>query len=419
MASRLAGRLDVGRWLPASFARNVLVLAMGEGGVMALNIVTGVLLARGLGPEGRGAYLAITFWPVVLGWCATLALPGASAYLRAKAPDRAGGLLANALVAVLVLGGALALGGALVLPHLLPQYPPAVVRMGQWMLLGLPAFAFIDVCQGILQGAARFRLVTCARVLTPLIQGLGLGTLFAAGLLHVGTAALVLAASVITVTLLLILAIGAAGEIGRPDRALLVETGRYAIRSYPAVLANIGLSAVDQIMLIPVLSPVDLGLYVVATRAFLLARVPAAASQVLFAAIPTLPGHQGRALAGRTLAVAALATGIVGLGLGASAPTLVSVLFGEAFLPSVPAFRVLLLGAVASGLAGITAESLAGLGKPLLTSVTRIGTLAAMVLGLWALVPSWGMIGASWAVTLANCLGFALAGTFLWRQGEK
>jgi len=406
----------MGRWLPAPFARNVLVLAMGEGGVMALNIVTGVLLARGLGPEGRGEYLAVAFWPVVLGWCATLGFPAASAYFRAKAPDRAGGLFANALVVVLAVGCVLVLGGALLLPRLLPQYPPAVVRIGQWMLLSLPAFALTDVCQGILQGAGRFRLVTCIRVLTPAIQGVGLGALFVAGWLHVDTAAFVLAASVITVVLLQVLAIGAAGEIGRPDRTLLVETGGYAVRSYPAVLANIGLSTLDQILLIPVLAPGDLGLYVVATRALLLARVPAAAAQVLFAAIPALPGNQGRALAGRTLGAAALATGIVGLALGAFAPILVSTLFGAAFLPSVPGFRVLLLGAVASGLAGIATESLAGLGKPLLTSATRIGTLAAMALGLWAFVPSRGMIGACWAVTLAHCLGFALAGTFLWRR---
>jgi O-antigen/teichoic acid export membrane protein len=250
----------------------------------------------------------------------------------------------------------------------------------------------------------------------PAVQGAGLSVLFVTGRLHVGTAALVLAASTLIVVLLQILAIGAAGEIGRPDRTLLVETGRYAIRSYPASLATIGLSSLDQILLIPILTPADMGLYVAATRAFLLARVPAAAAQVLFSAIPTLPGNQGRALAGRTLAAAALVMGIVSLGLGAFAPTLVSVLFGAAFLPSVPAFRVLLLGAVAAGLAGITTDSLAGLGKPLLTSATRIGTLAAMALGLWALVPSWGMIGASWAVTLAHCLGLALAGTFLWRE---
>jgi O-antigen/teichoic acid export membrane protein len=409
------GRLDVRQWLPASFARNVLLLAMGEGGVMVFNIVTGVLLARGLGPEGRGEYLAIAFWPVVLGWCATLGFPAASVYFRAKAPNRANGLLANAFVVVLAVGCVLVLGGALLLPRLLPQYPRALVRTGQWMLLSLPAFALTDVCQGILQGAARFRLMTWVRVLTPAIQAIGLGALFVAGWLQVGTAAVVLAASVLTVVLLQVLAIGAAGEIGRPDRTLLVETGGYAIRSYPAVLANIGLSTLDQILLIPVLAPTDLGLYVVATRALLLARVPAAAAQVLFTAIPALPGNQGRALAGRTLGAAALATGIVGLGIGVFAPALVFTLFGAAFLPSVPGFRVLLLGAVASGLAGITTESLAGLGKPLLTSATRIGTLAAMALGLWAFVPSWGMIGACWAVTLAHCLGFALAGTFLWR----
>jgi len=383
---------------------------------MLLNLVTGIFLARGLGPEGRGAYLAIAFWPLVLGWCATLGFPKASAYFRAKSPNHARALFANALVVVLVLGSLLVWVGMHGLPRILDHYPADVVWIGQWLLLSLLAIALSDVCQALLQGAGRFGLMTCTRLLMPAVQCVGLGILFMTGRLHVGTAVLVMVTGTLTVLLVQILAIGMAGEIGRPDRALLVETGRYAVRSYPAFLAAIALSYLDQIFLIPLLAPADLGLYIVATRAFLLAQLPAAAAQVLFAEIPTLPKRQGRALAGRTLATAAVLMGLAGLCLGFFAPTLVHILFGTAFLPSVPAFRILLPGAVAAGLAGIANESLGGLGKPLLTSVTRVVTLLVMAVGLRVVAPTWGIVGASWVVTLAHCFGFVLSGAFLWRE---
>jgi O-antigen/teichoic acid export membrane protein len=404
------------RVFPVGFLRNVLVLVAGEGGVMALNLVTGILLARGLGPEGRGAYLAVAFWPQILGWCATLGFPKASAYFRAKALKRAGSLFTNALAIVLIVGGVVVGGGLLALPHLLHRYPPGVVRIGQAMLFCLFAIALSDICQGLLQGAARFGPMTAARLTLPVVQCVGFGALFLAGRLEVGTAAIVLVAGTLGVLLLQLVMLGSEDLIGAPDRGLLVETGRYAIRSYPAFLASVGLLSLDQIVLIPLLSPAELGLYVVATRALLLAQAPSAAAQVLFSHIPALSAGEGRALTRRTIAAAAVLTGAVGLGLAVLAPRLISILFGPAFLPATSAFRVLLLGAIAMGLARITAESLSGLGRPLLTSVTQVATLGAMALGLWVFVPRWGIVGAGWAVTMAHCVGLALASTLLWRE---
>ena len=175
-------------WLPAGFARAAAVLLGGRAGFHALGLVSGVLLARGLGPAGRGAFFAVLLWPTILGWLATLGITKATTYLRARHPEYERDLASIGLWVSLVAGGALALGLQPWLPWLLHGYPPSVVGLGRLALLLVPVMAFSDILMGMFDGAREYRLLTAFRLSLPVLQAVGLAVLLLGGWLTVTSA---------------------------------------------------------------------------------------------------------------------------------------------------------------------------------------------------------------------------------------
>jgi len=49
--------------------------SIGSFGVtLVLNLLTGILISRGLGPSGKGIYTAITTWGIILLWIFNISL---------------------------------------------------------------------------------------------------------------------------------------------------------------------------------------------------------------------------------------------------------------------------------------------------------------------------------------------------------
>src|SRR5690554_186652 len=54
--------------------------------ILLLNMVTGVLTARWLGPEGRGLQMMLVLWPQFFAFATTLGIPAALLYHMKKKP---------------------------------------------------------------------------------------------------------------------------------------------------------------------------------------------------------------------------------------------------------------------------------------------------------------------------------------------
>jgi O-antigen/teichoic acid export membrane protein len=362
----------------------------------------------------------VVVWPQLLGWCATLGLARATAHYRARAPEAAGALVANGVLVSLVLGACVAIAAQVTLGKLLWQYPSDVVVAGRALLLLTPVFALTDILQGLMQGAGRFGALVAFRVLQPLIQLAGFLMLLGTGWMSLWSATLIFGTSLFAVLLGQLLTLRTELGFGaRPDRGLFRDTRGYAIRSYPAFLADVAISSLDQVVLVPLLKASELGHYAVATRAMLLAQAPGAVSQVLFSTISGLTFRLGVTLAMRAFVGSIAVTMVFGAALWIAADDLIDLLFGAAFRPAVGPFRVLLGGALGAGASKLAGETLNGLGKPQYVSVSQVVTIAVMVVLLWALVPTHGVHGAAWAVTMAHWADFGVAGLLLrraWRD---
>ena len=388
----------------------------GQVAVMALNVATGALMARGLGPEGRGAYAAVLVWPQVVGWISTLGLARATAYYGARAPGRERALVANGVFVASLAGSVMAICLAAVLPVVLRQYDPAVVGLGRALLLLVPVVALSDIFDSLLRGAGAFGVVAGTRVAWGAVQCGGILVLFLLDRLDVSSAALVWALASTAVLLAQFAILHARGTVSfRPEASLLEHSGRYGLRAFPGVLADIALQSVDQILLVPILSPGALGLYSVSTRAMLLVQLPWALSQTLFSSLAGRTDDHGFGHSVRVIAAGAAITGTAGALLFVLAAPLISLLYGVAFLPAVGAFRVLLLAAFGMGVAKLAHEAMAGMGRPGRAGFGLVLSVGLMGLLLWATVPRFGLLGAAWAVALAHWanlllqLGFLLA----------
>src|ERR1700676_2919106 len=90
-------------------------------------LVSGMLAARLLGPQGRGELAAIQTWGIFLSTFALLGMPDALVYFTAREPARSGSYTATAVL-LAFLGGIPLLGLAyLAMPRLLSAQNAAVV----------------------------------------------------------------------------------------------------------------------------------------------------------------------------------------------------------------------------------------------------------------------------------------------------
>src|SRR5258708_17143920 len=92
------------------FSTNALMLSSG--------VVTSLLSAWALGPDGRGDLMVVLMWPAIFSMVAQIGLPQAYRFWIAKRPECASALFSNGVIFTLVMG-LLMLGlSELAVPHL-------------------------------------------------------------------------------------------------------------------------------------------------------------------------------------------------------------------------------------------------------------------------------------------------------------
>ncbi len=144
-------------------------------------MVTGPLLARMLGPDGRGYLAALILWPIVITQLGNLGIPSALTYSIARDSSASRALarlgLAFALPQALLLIVFQALWLLLIL-----HGDPHAVRVAGWLTLALvPAMLAQQYGLGLLQGHLRLRLFNGLRLLPWALYAVGVATLFVAG----------------------------------------------------------------------------------------------------------------------------------------------------------------------------------------------------------------------------------------------
>ncbi|MCL6554477.1 MAG: polysaccharide biosynthesis C-terminal domain-containing protein [Firmicutes bacterium] len=374
--------------------------------VTATNLAGTLVLARALGPEGKGAVSAVLLVAALASYAGSPGLAQASIYATARLGLPPAAVRGNALAAAAVLGLSTGLAAMALAPRLLAGAGPEALGVGRLVFLCTPLALAQDYSLALLQGLGRYDLFTIGRTVGRALYPAGLAGLGLAGALSVTTA---LAAWVVTAPAGLLLVwwlvdrAGAGRPQLRPD--LLPRYAGYGLRLHLGTLAELIELRLDQVLLALLVPPAALGQYALAvTASELLACLPNALAVVLLggpAAGPAAGPDAARAAAQRAISRALAAQAGAGLPAALAAPWLVSRLLPPGFAPAATAFQLLVPGALALGLGRMLAGALAGQGHPLAAAPARLVSLALTLVLAPLLIPRLGIAGAAVASTAA------------------
>jgi O-antigen/teichoic acid export membrane protein len=385
-----------------------LIVTLLTTGVLQLaNLASGLLAARLLLPEGRGALAVAILWPTTLAYLLLLGLNDAVLYYSANRRDRPERVFAAGLWLGLGCSAvAIAVGMVAVIPLAYRGYPDEIRALADTLLWIIPLHILGLVFQEMLRGHHRMGAWNLLRVALGvgyvlfIVVALGLSGATVEGF---GIAYMLAHVPPLVVALGLCLGAGWGGWrlYGATARRML----RYGARIHLGSVVNMLNGRIDQMLVAGALSAAAMGLYVVAVT---LSQVTATlANSVSMAAWPRAAAASDAdrpAVIGLYLRLTlALMIGTTAA-LYAAAPILVTLLFGRAFADATPIVRVLLLGALPIAVKEFFVLAFKAYDRSLAISKGELATLGVNAALLAALVPPFGLLGAATAYVAARWL---------------
>ncbi len=373
-------------------------LVVSNAGTNVLGLLSGIALARGLGPSGRGEYqvsvLIYTLVPAILNL--NIGTVVASTPLESPLPVRN----IRRLVTILVLIGTVAAGTAAFACGL--QRPVLLVLMCSAI-----GFMTSDVTQGILRRHSQFSRVALMRWLDVGGSSLAIAVLFIIGKLSVVTATVALVG-----TTIIAVVVGwrrarpmVAGETARSE----LERGRVALVHGSSAVRSLA-SYIDQISVGAAVGAAGLGQYALAANlARQISIIPAALSTVTFQ-MARRDGDDNRDRASfvlRMILLMALSVGIVAWFL---APMIFGRVFGSGFSAAGRVAAVLVVSVGINGLLEVLETILIGLGRPEVPLRCRLLGLTTLLVSVPFLfharspVAATAVAGSMSIVALSSCL---------------
>ena len=370
----------------------------------AFSLATNVLLARSLGPEGRGVYAVAVLIPALIGLALQLGLGQANVYHLSKRLLDADELIGHSFALAAVLGGAgyLAVWGYITLTGA-STFAGIGTPYVLVSCLALPFTLLVIFLQGVLNGAQRYALwnsVLLTQYASPTLA-------LAAALIFFGTSTLaaVVAWTASTAITAAVATYHAAslGRLGlRLRLASLKQLLRFGLVGYLGSLTSFVNYRFDVLLVNAFAGARQVGLYAVGTGlAEVVWYLANAAGIVLAPKVASTEREQGDRMTEAVCRVVTLLALLSGLVLAIAAPFAVVIFFGSAFAESAWAVWLLLPGIVTFSIARVLSMYLLGrdrLRVDLLASF--IGLVVTLVLDL-VLIPRFGFRGAAVASTIA------------------
>lgn len=385
-----------------------------------LNLGTSILIARLLGPSGRGIYAIFILIPMTLQQFGIFGLPQGVVHYMAKDPLGRARRAANMGAAALLVG----IPYALAAHWLFTSGVLEELQHSNDLILALvvgcvPALLFNSFAQGFVLGLDDLvkrnllRIVELAVyfvcvVVFVVVRGEGVEGAMKAW------AAGVLSTSLLAAVYLWPHALGARFK---PDLARLLKDLSFGVRGFLANVAFFLLYRLNLYLVSHFLDSTAVGHYsVAAALLMMMAILPQAIDQAFLPKVTARYASSGgkEEMTPLVSRLSLVISGVCALGMAVGAWPLVWVLYGAEYLPAVRALLVLLPAVtVLCGMA-VLSSALQARGLPQWNSVGAvIGFVANGVLGL-IFIPLWGIMGAAFASSIGYGLfGLVLAWAYL------
>jgi O-antigen/teichoic acid export membrane protein len=403
--------------LSSAFIRNVLETYATRLVLIGIALLTTIVIARLLGPEGRGLYAVAAALGALGVQLGNLGLHTANVYFAARDPETLPSLTGNSLVVGFGFGFLLAVAaGALFLfaPKLISLPGSLLVLALAWIPLGVTYLLIQDLLLGVhdIRGYNLLELMN---------RGAPLALMFGVALLHqIGVA------SLFSTTLIALLACSSWGLLRlyskcsclpRPSLQLFRKSFRYALKTYLITLFAFLVLRVDLFMVQHMLGSEQAGYYSIASSmADVVSLLAVVVGTILLPKLSALSDLHAKLWLTRK-AVWGITVSLLPLLLGASllAGPAIRILFGETFLPAKMAFVLLMPGMLFLGVQAVAIQFLNSVGCPAgVVWIWGLCTVFNIGVNLWA-IPHYGISGASLVSSASYFLAFFLVLWTIWR----
>jgi len=379
----------------------------GLGGQLAyllLALPASVLLARLLGPEGKGAADLALLLPTLVTLFANFGFGYAGSYLVGSRRFPPGEIIATMvslwlLMAALLTPAYACLAAFGLLAPLAPHVGRSLLLLGA---LGIPLGLGRQILGSLLLGLQRFIAYNSVQVLFGGASLVGVvGFVWLASLGPGGGVAASVTAQLVCVLYVLFMLRGAWPGYPRLNGGILREAVWYGARGQVGDILQFFNYRLDVILLGHFRSLAEVGLYTLAVSlAELLWYIPHASALVV---LPRTAASQAEArhLTPLVFRMTWALTFLGALVVAGLARPLIRMVYGEAFLGSLGPFLILLPGVVCLGGAKVLSADLGGRGAPGYNSIGALVSLVVTVILDLALIPGRGASGAALASSLA------------------
>ena len=374
--------------------------------IQGCGLVTGILSARILGPQGRGELATVLLWPVIL---SNLGLLGCNWSLaRAVACDPLGesDKVCSAAVLGLVTSSLFSAFGYFLLPRVLPHDRMHLLSLARVCLFLIPLDVFNQILLAIEHGRMRWRRFNVVRVSYFLFY-LSLVLLIWSG--HLAELRWFVWAFLASQLLAVLVRLRVQRKIFAHGNPHLSECRRLLFSGFPflgATAGNLLTLQIDTILVVSLMSAEAAGIYVVAS-AFSNAQfsIGDALGITSFAALSNEKeiAAQEKILT-ETFRQSTLLSAGLALLLSCLIPFLVLLFFGNGFKQAVRPAVVLSLAAALTASGNILNQGLRGAGRPYAGLTSQLVGSGVLLLAAAMLLKPFGLMGMAWAVGLSACV---------------
>jgi O-antigen/teichoic acid export membrane protein len=385
--------------------------------VVAVTFATAIVIARELGPAGRGLFAVAATLGAIGAQFGNLGLHASNIYYVAKDRALLPALIGNTLAVVFAACVIAALGGIAFV--FWPKLSPVHGTLLLLALASVPVGLAYMLTQGLLLGVNEVRAynnIECGGKLLALVL------ICILALLHGGTVELyfgmTLASVMVTFLWALLRLRRDSAEPPKLSFALFRQSIGIGMRAYTIALFGFLLLRIDLLMVKYMLGATEAGYYsisqVLAENTMMF---PVVVGLLLFPKLSAIKEREEKMqLANKAvLATAALMLPAVVVAALAAAP-IISIAFGGNFLPAVSPFAWLMPGSYFLGIETVMVQLLNSEGfPPIIVVAWIVDTIINVALNFWA-IPRYGITGASVVSSVCYFLMFLVVSVVVWKR---
>ncbi len=379
--------------------------------VYALGLGASILIARSLGPEGRGRY----FFPVTVVSIVTvfghLSLEQAAIHLYATRGATLSQLWSHMSAAAACLGGC-AIGILLAWRALDPGQLFAGIPLTDMVIAGaaIPFSIHLLYAGNILTLSRRLARLNAAQIIGALLQLILIVSMSCTDRLDVRSVLLICTFSIAATWFLTLLSLSREPGFSKPSAGhIWREMLLYGLFIHPGILLAFLHLRIDILFVKQMTDMAQVGFYSLAVTLAELIWISTDSLAAAILPVQTDPdANAAGAMTARSCRLSLFAATLLAVGLGLAGGHLITLCFGPAFAPSMPCLMLLLPGIVSFTVQRACGNYLHRTGRPFRISAIIAGEVALNIALNLVFIPPWGARGAALASSISYATGSIL-----------